>query len=128
MIDADDREINAAPPANQARRDLLKQAAVLAAGATIAQRSEAQSQQNYPDTTRFFPGFTASRVQTTGAIVNVLKGGSGPPLLLMHGAPQSHISWRLVAPELAKTYTVIATDMRGYGDSSKPEDGENHGN
>jgi haloacetate dehalogenase len=46
----------------------------------------------------------------------------------MHGAPQSHISWRLVAPQLAKHYTVIATDLRGYGDSSKPADGDNHAN
>jgi haloacetate dehalogenase len=49
-------------------------------------------------------------------------------LLLLHGAPLSHISWRLVAPELAKQYTVVATDLRGYGDSSKPADGEGHSN
>ena len=46
----------------------------------------------------------------------------------MHGAPQSHASWRIVAPQLAKTHTVIAPDLRGYGDSSKPGDGENHAN
>jgi haloacetate dehalogenase len=112
-------------PENSGRRDLLRQAALLAAaGAGVP----AMAQTGNPDTTRFFPGFSASKVQTSGATINALKGGKGPPLLLMHGAPQSHISWRLVAPELAKSYTVIATDLRGYGDSSKPPDGENHAN
>ena len=46
----------------------------------------------------------------------------------MHGAPQTHVSMRLIAPELAKDYTVIVPDLRGYGDSSKPPDGENHAN
>jgi len=81
-----------------------------------------------PDTTRFFPGFTSFRVKTTGAEINGVIGGSGPPLLLLHGAPQSHITWRIVAPKLAANYTVIATDLRGYGDSSKPADGEEHAN
>ena len=82
-----------------------------------------------PGTTlRFFPGFTAERVKTSGAEIYVLKGGSGPPVLLLHGAPQTHISWRKVAPDLAKTHTVVVPDLRGYGDSSKPADGENHVN
>ena len=46
--------------------------------------------------------------------------GQGPPVLLLHGAPQSMISWRLVAPDLAQDHTVVVTDLRGYGDSSKP--------
>jgi haloacetate dehalogenase len=46
----------------------------------------------------------------------------------LHGAPQSHASWFACGPELAEHYTVVAADLRGYGDSSKPEDGENHGN
>jgi haloacetate dehalogenase len=111
------------------RRAQLKGVAAIAAstllGATA--RTEAQEKEE-SDTTRFFPGFTRSKVQTSGATINVLKGGSGPPLLLLHGAPQSHISWRLVAPEFAKHYTVIATDLRGYGDSSSPEGGEHHEN
>jgi haloacetate dehalogenase len=67
-------------------------------------------------------------VQTTGAVINGVIGGQGPPVLLLHGAPQSHISWRLVAPKLAASYTVIVSDLRGYGDSSKPADGEEHVN
>ncbi|MGH9204410.1 MAG: alpha/beta fold hydrolase, partial [Vicinamibacterales bacterium] len=80
------------------------------------------------DTTRFFPGFKAFKVQTTGAIISGVVGGQGPPVLLLHGAPQSHVTWRLVAPKLAATNTVVVPDLRGYGDSSKPPDGENHAN
>src|SRR5687767_7416741 len=80
------------------------------------------------DTTRFFPGFKSFRVKTTGAEINGVIGGSGPPVLLLHGAPQSHISWRMVAPKLAANHTVVATDLRGYGDSSKPPDGDEHVN
>ena len=68
------------------------------------------------------------KVQTSGATINAVVAGSGPPLLLLHGAPQTHAIWHRVAPELAREYTVIAADLRGYGDSSKPEDGPNHVN
>jgi haloacetate dehalogenase len=101
-------------------------AALVASAAAAARTAQAQEQ---TDTTRFFPpGFKAMKVQTSGATINLVTGGSGPPLLLVHGAPMSHISWRLVAPELAKRYTIVAPDLRGYGDSSKPPDGENHEN
>ena len=73
-----------------------------------------------------FPGFESIRIQTSGATINGVKGGSGPPLLLMHGWPQSHAEWHRIAPRLAREFTVVATDLRGYGDSSKPEDGTNH--
>jgi len=53
-------------------------------------------------------------------------GGKGPPVLLLHGYPQTHVEWHRVAPMLAMDFTVIATDLRGYGDSSKPADGANH--
>src|SRR5580692_2937988 len=110
------------------RRIFLEQStAALIAGAAAAQ---AASQAADPtDTTRFFPpGFKLSKVQTSGATINVMKGGEGPPLLLLHGAFFSHISWRLVAPELARQYTLVIPDLRGYGDSSKPPDGVNHAN
>ncbi|MET0290714.1 MAG: alpha/beta hydrolase [Steroidobacteraceae bacterium] len=77
---------------------------------------------------KLLPGFKVEKVKTQGAVLHTVVGGSGPPLLLIHGAPLTHLSWFRVAPELAKRYTVIAPDLRGYGDSSKPEDGENHVN
>jgi haloacetate dehalogenase len=74
----------------------------------------------------FFPGFEPIRVATAGAEINGVIGGSGPPLLLLHGWPQSHVEWHRVAPVLAGHFTVIATDLRGYGDSSIPAEGSRH--
>ncbi|MBA3448835.1 MAG: alpha/beta hydrolase [Pseudaminobacter sp.] len=71
-------------------------------------------------------GFHAERVKTAGAEINVAIGGEGPPLLLLHGNPLTHVSWHRIAPTLAKSFTVIAPDLRGYGDSSKPDGGEDH--
>ena len=113
------------------RRELLKRAAALAtvtAGVTLAGTARASAQQD-ADTLHFFPaGFTHDRVKTSGADINVVRGGDGPPLLLMHGAPQSHVSWYKVAPDFAKDHTVIMPDLRGYGDSSKAEDTKDHSN
>jgi haloacetate dehalogenase len=53
-------------------------------------------------------------------------GGSGPPALIFHGAPQSLITWRLIAPDRAHDYTLVMCDLRGYGDSSKPADEKDH--
>ncbi len=57
-----------------------------------------------------------------------MHGGKGPPVLLLHGNPFTHLSWHKFAPRLAQEFTVVATDLRGYGDSSKPPGGENHEN
>jgi haloacetate dehalogenase len=109
------------------RRDLLKQAAIAAAGVTLGRVDELQAgQAPAGPASAFVPGFRTFKFTTSGATVNGVIGGQGPPLLLLHGAPLSHISWRLIAPDLAKTYTVIAPDLRGYGDSSKPADKPDH--
>ena len=67
-----------------------------------------------------FDHFTQFQVDTGGARIHGLKGGTGPALLLLHGHPQTHMIWHLLAPRLAEHFTVIATDLRGYGASSKP--------
>jgi haloacetate dehalogenase len=105
---------------------MLKHTAAAVAAAAVTGRRHAQAQQGPGEESRFIPGFKTFRVPTSGAVVNGVIGGQGPPLLLLHGAPQSHITWRFVAPELAKSYTVVAADLRGYGDSSKPPDAGNH--
>lgn len=67
-----------------------------------------------------FEGFADTFVETSGARIRVRHGGSGPPLLL-HGNPQTHVCWHKLAGRLAERYHVVATDLRGYGDSSAPE-------
>jgi haloacetate dehalogenase len=73
-----------------------------------------------------FEGFRLSTVDTVQASIRVRHGGSGPPLLLLHGSPQAHGMWHLIAPRLAEEVTVIATDLRRYGDSSKPKSAPDH--
>ena len=77
---------------------------------------------------RLFPGFDAENVCTTGAIIRTLRRGSGPPLLLLHGYPQTHVIWHKIARQLTRRFTVVLTDLRGYGDSSKPDGGLRHAN
>ncbi|MEM1119359.1 MAG: alpha/beta hydrolase [Bacteroidota bacterium] len=74
----------------------------------------------------FFPDFQHQKIQTSEAEINLVIGGDGPPLLLLHGYPQNHVMWHKVAPTLAKYFTVVATDLRGYGDSSKPKTDATH--
>jgi len=77
-----------------------------------------------------YEGFTHTQIQTSDPEVkiNLRHGGFGPPVLLIHGNPLTHVHWHLVAPRLAERYTVVATDLRGYGDSSKPRGKPDHGN
>lgn len=70
-----------------------------------------------------FPGFKHLDMRTSGAIIRLRHGGSGPPLLLVHGNPENHTSWYKVAARLAERYHVVLPDLRGYGDSSLPEAG-----
>lgn len=73
-----------------------------------------------------FEGFTHTTLRTSGADIVLRWGGSGPPLLLMHGNPFTHVSWHKIAPRLAQEFTVVCPDLRGYGDSSKPPGGDDH--
>jgi haloacetate dehalogenase len=67
-----------------------------------------------------FPGFATRDLEGRGARVRARVGGAGPPVLLLHGYPQTHAMWHRVAPRLAERFTVVAADLRGYGDSGKP--------
>lgn len=75
-----------------------------------------------------FSGFDEDRIEIGGVGIHARIGGKGPPLLLLHGYPQSHLIWHRVAPELAERYTVVATDLRGYGASDKPVGEPDHAN
>ena len=108
------------------RRDLLRGAAALVVGSVALARSRQAAAQAADTDARWFPNFRAEQVTTAGAVIHAVIGGSGPPVLLLHGAPQSHVSWHAVARDLARDYTVVAADLRGYGDSSKPEGGGDH--
>ena len=70
--------------------------------------------------------FISKKIKTTDALINTKIGGTGPPILLMHGYPQTHLMWHKIAPQLSKKFTVIVTDLRGYGDSSKPKTDNSH--
>ena len=70
--------------------------------------------------------FKHYRVRASGAQINVRCKGDGPPLLLLHGYPQTHVMWHKIAPQLARDYTVVLPDLRGYGDSEKPRGDPGH--
>src|SRR5207249_3259593 len=105
------------------RRQLLQFSAATAAVSSVEQatRAEAQTADAPP-----FPGFKTAKIKTSGATLNLVSGGKGSPVLLMHGYPQTHVLWHKVAPKLAERFSVVAADLRGYGDSSKPDGGEKH--
>lgn len=73
-----------------------------------------------------FPGFKSELIEVNGVKIMARKGGSGQPLLLLHGHPQTHAIWHRVAQQLAESHTVVMTDLRGYGDSSKPQGSHDH--
>src|SRR5262245_5480464 len=127
------------------RRELVQMAAAGAAAAGIASPTSASAQtagagvvaeataaDYVRDPTRWgsaevaalFPGFKHVDMRTKGAIIRLRHGGSGPPLLMLHGYPNNHVLWHAVAAKLAQRYHVVCPDLRGYGDSSLPEPGE----
>jgi hypothetical protein len=79
-----------------------------------------------PEIAALFPGFQHLDLRTSGAVIRLRHGGSGPPLLLLHGNPQNHVCWYKIAARLAQRYHVVLPDLRGYGDSSLPEAGANN--
>ncbi|CAH1689077.1 Fluoroacetate dehalogenase [Hyphomicrobiales bacterium] len=79
-------------------------------------------------TSEFLPGFETKEIETAGARIHLAIGGSGRPLLMLHGHPQTHLTWHKIAPRLAERFTVVLPDLRGYGDSGKPAGGQHHVN
>lgn len=73
-----------------------------------------------------FDGFETKRLSVNDTEVHLRTAGKGPPLLLVHGYPQTHIMWHKIAPQLAEEFTVVCPDLRGYGDSGKPATDERH--
>jgi haloacetate dehalogenase len=73
-----------------------------------------------------FPGFRQQRVVTRETEIHAVIGGQGPPVLLLHGYPQTHACWHRIAPELARRFTVVCPDLRGYGDSGRPPSDPTH--
>ena len=75
-----------------------------------------------------FEHFKKKRIRTSGATIHLVVGGKGPAVLLLHGYPETHVMWHKVAPQLARDYSVVCPDLRGYGDSSKPKGLPDHSN
>jgi hypothetical protein len=73
-----------------------------------------------------FPGFSRAQLTVNGTTINTVRGGAGAPVLLLHGYPQTHVIWHRVAPLLAERFTVVCSDLRGYGESGKPHSDESH--
>ena len=101
-------------------------ASLLAASGQPAGQAGAAPQSSVGAAGNFFPGFRTVDIKTSGATIHAVVGGSGPPVILLHGYPQTHVMWHKVAPRIAERFTVVAADLRGYGDSSKPPDSPNH--
>jgi len=134
------REQNSATTIN--RRDLLRLSAVAALLGTSTIPDKIQATQSVaikpvslPElppkpskdvTAKLFPGFEQTEVRTSGATIPVFHKGDGAPVLLLHGYPESHVTWHKVAPRLAERFSVYVPDLRGYGDSSRPVDGDRH--
>lgn len=121
-----------APPHVLSRRSFAATAALAIGGLVSIQdrphaaESSGNTKMENANLARLLPGFRQMRIETTGAEIHTLVGGSGPPLLLLHGHPQTLACWHKVAPDLAKRFTVVLTDLRGYGDSSKPDGRPDH--
>src|SRR5215469_6450381 len=113
-----------AAAASVATPSLAEQTMVLAE-ATSADYARDPTRWGSPEVAALFPGFKHLDIRTKGAIIRVRHGGSGPPLLMLHGNPNNHVLWYAVAARLSERYHVVLADLRGYGDSSLPEPGSN---
>jgi haloacetate dehalogenase len=117
---------------NSDRREFIRRSMALALAPVVgesalpASEPGGQGSHSIRPNKEFFPGFKREQIKTTNATINAVYGGKGSPVLLMHGIPQTHVLWRKVAPLLSQDFFLVATDLRGYGDSSKPPGGDDH--
>src|SRR5262245_56260560 len=100
------------------RREVLKKS--FAASAAVTTRTQAAGRSS------LFPGFERRMVKTSGATINTIRGGSGPPLLLLHGYPQTHAEWHKIGARLPPKFTLVAADRSCIGRRSEAPEGENH--
>jgi haloacetate dehalogenase len=118
---------------DKSRRRFLSMSALSLAAAKLGLVRSGSGHSNSPSLPEvkpeaFFPGFSAETVETTGTTIHVLQKGAGRPLLLLHGYPETHLTWRKVAPKLVEQFSLVIPDLRGYGDSGRPEGGDRHEN
>jgi haloacetate dehalogenase len=116
-------------PTDITRRQLLGASTLLLGTLPLLTSAPASAQTASEDSgldAKHFPGFDVKRIETNAVTIHTVVGGKGAPVLLLHGAPLSHLSWSQVAVQLAKDFTVVVPDLRGYGWSSKPDGGEKH--
>jgi haloacetate dehalogenase len=118
------RTLAAGAAATVAAPALAQQTAVVGE-ASAADYARDPTRWGSADVAALFPGFKHLDMRTTGAVIRLRHGGSGPPLLMLHGNPNNHVLWYAVAARLAERYHVVLADLRGYGDSSLPEPGPN---
>lgn len=118
------RVVAAGAAASSLATSSLAQPASVVAEASLADYARDPTRWGSADIAALFPGFKHLDLRTKGAVIRVRHGGSGPPLLLLHGYPNNHVLWHAVAAKLAQRYHVVCPDLRGYGDSSLPEPGE----
>jgi len=115
------------------RRESLRAAGLALAAAQFGLVRSASAQSKAPGLPAvkaegFLPGFSTELIEPSGTTVHVLRKGTGRPLLLMHGYPETHVTWRKVAPQLAEQFSVFVPDLRGYGESGKPQGEKRHEN
>src|SRR5262245_31657152 len=108
--------------------DALNSSLGIAATTTQADYSRDPSRWASAGMAAHFPNFEPLDMRTSGAVRRLRHGGSGPPLLLVHGNPENHTCWYKVAAKLAEHFHVVLPDLRGYGDSSLPEPGPDNVN
>ncbi len=113
------------------RRSFVFKATALLFGGLFLKSGRAIATQNSNNSDldkKYFPDFRRITIKTSETTIVGVVGGSGPPILLLHGFPENHFIWHKIAPLLSSHYTLVIPDLRGYGNSGKPDGGINHNN